>query len=167
MYKEETNRIKRSAQWGLWGSVAAAIAASLFLYAGRWEFLPQSEYVTRWMLVAGCVLAVLSVSMVLLVLRKRIPNLKYKEEGLQAKLAGYGDLIRSVYMTVLGEVVFLCVLTVLSAQTVLLMLAMVSVLTLVLAYPNIYKVKVDLGLTDEEMKSLYGDQYIAESKDGQ
>ena len=40
------------------------------------------------------------------------------------------------------------------------------VLMLILAYPNIYKVKVDLGLTDEEMTSLYGDQYMAEQKDG-
>jgi hypothetical protein len=42
------------------------------------------------------------------------------------------------------------------------MLAMVATLMLILAYPNIYRVKVELGLTDEEMKSLYGDQYIAE-----
>ena len=38
----------------------------------------------------------------------------------------------------------------------------VATLMLILAYPNIYRVKVELGLTDEEMKSLYGDQYIAE-----
>ena len=52
--------------------------------------------------------------------------------------------------------------TVLSAQNVLLMLAMVATLMLILAYPNIYRIKVELGLTDEEMKSLYGDQYIAD-----
>ena len=57
-------------------------------------------------------------------------------------------------------------MTVVSSQNVLLMLAMVTVLMLILAYPNIYKVKVDLGLTDEEMTSLYGDQYMAEQKDG-
>jgi hypothetical protein len=44
------------------------------------------------------------------------------------------------------------------------MLSMVATLTLFLAYPNIYKVKVDLGLTDEEMKSLYGDRYISDNK---
>ena len=64
----------------------------------------------------------------------------------------------------LAVVVLICVFTVLSAQNVLLMLAMVSTLMLILAYPNIYRIKVELGLTDEEMKSLYGDQYIAEEK---
>ena len=61
-------------------------------------------------------------------------------------------------------VVLLCLMTVLSGQNVLLMLSMVATLTLFLAYPNIYKVKVDLGLTDEEMKSLYGDRYISDNK---
>ena len=42
-----------------------------------------------------------------------------------------------------------------------LMLALVSVLVLFLNYPNIYRIKVDLGLTDEEMRSLFGDQYVS------
>ena len=60
MYKKETDKIKHSAQLGLWGSAAVVILASLFLYASPWRFPMQSDYVNRWMLVAGSVLAVLS-----------------------------------------------------------------------------------------------------------
>ena len=64
-------------------------------------------------------------------------------------------------------VLIICIFMVLSNQKVLLMLAMVSVLTLFLGYPNIYRIKVELGLTDEEMKQLFGDKYISENKENQ
>ena len=38
------------------------------------------------------------------------------------------------------------------------------VLVLFISYPNMYKMKNDLGLTDDEMKSLFGDAYIADAK---
>ena len=64
-------------------------------------------------------------------------------------------------------VFIICLFMVLSNQKVLLMLAMVSVLTLFLTYPNIYRIKVELGLTDEEMKTLFGDRYICENNEKQ
>ena len=164
MFKKETDKIKRNAQLGLWGSAAVVILTSLFLYASPWRFPAQSDYVNRWMLVAGSVLAVLSLSMALLVIRKQVPRLR-QTEALQAKLAGYAGYIHSLYFSILAVVVVLCAMTLISNQNVLLMLAMVTVLMLILAYPNIYKVKVDLGLSDEEMSSLYGDSYIGEQKD--
>ena len=66
------------------------------------------------------------------------------------------------FLVALGASVFM----VLSAQNILLMLAMLATLMLFLAYPNMYRMKVELGLTDEEMKSLYGDRYIAEGDSG-
>lgn len=164
MYESETKKIKRSAQLGLWGSVAVVILASVFLYASPWRFSAQSEYTRHWMLVVGSVLAVLSLSMALLVIRKQVPRLR-QTEGLEAKLTGYANHIRSLFLSILTVVVILCLMTVVSGQNVLLMLAMVTVLMLILAYPNIYKVKVDLGLTDEEMSSIYGDLYVVEKKD--
>lgn len=164
MYESETKKIKRSAQLGLWGSVAVVILASVFLYASPWRFSAQSEYTRHWMLVVGSVLAVLSLSMALLVIRKQVPRLR-QADGLETKLTGYANHIRSLFLSILTVVVILCLMTVVSGQNVLLMLAMVTVLMLILAYPNIYKVKVDLGLTDEEMSSIYGDLYVVEKKD--
>lgn len=164
MYESETKKIRRSAQLGLWGSVAVVILASVFLYASPWRFSAQSEYTRHWMLVVGSVLALLSLSMALLVIRKQEPRLR-QADGLETKLTGYANHIRSLFLSILTVVVILCLMTVVSGQNVLLMLAMVTVLMLILAYPNIYKVKVDLGLTDEEMSSIYGDLYVVEKKD--
>ena len=158
--QDYTRQIKRSAAIGLWGSAAAVILTALFPYVSPWRFYP-TRHTATWMLIAGSVLAVLAMGMALLVIRRQIPALR-QSESLDAKLSGYAQHIRSLYTTMLAVVVLICVFTVLSAQTVMLMLAMVATLMLILAYPNIYRVKVELGLTDEEMKSLYGDQYIAE-----
>lgn len=163
MNKKELDTIKRTSQIGLWGSVAVVILSALFVYASPWRFAGQTEYVSRWMLIAGSVLAVLSLSMALLVIRKQVPRLR-QSETLEAKLAGYASYVRSLFLSILVVVVVLCLLMLLSGQNVLLMLAMVTVLTLFLAYPNIYKIKVDLGLTDDEMTSLFGERYIREKK---
>ncbi len=161
MFEKEIGTIKRTSQTGLWGSVGAVILTAAFMMS-PWT-LRQSAYVSRWMLIAGSVLAVLAVSMTLMVVRRQVPRLR-QSESLEAKLQGYASHVKSTFMSMFAVVVLLCLMTVLSGQNVLLMLSMVATLTLFLAYPNIYKVKVDLGLTNEEMKSLYGDRYISDNK---
>jgi hypothetical protein len=39
------------------------------------------------------------------------------------------------------------------------MLLLLMVLLLMLNYPNMYKIKADLGLLDDEMTQLFGDAY--------
>lgn len=147
---------------GLWSSVAAVIFASLFSYLSPYRFYP-SAVTARWMLIAGSVLAVLSISASLLVVRKQIPALR-QAESLETKLSGYAYHIKSLYLNMMSVVVIICALTILSAQNVLLMLAIVSVLMLFLAYPNIYRIKTDLGLSDDEARTLFGDRYISDNK---
>ncbi|MBP5527154.1 MAG: hypothetical protein J6X79_01725 [Bacteroidales bacterium] len=155
---KHVKNIQRTSRIGLWGSVTAVLLTVVFIYASPWRFYP-SAYTSGWMLSAGAVLAVLAVSMTLLSVRRRIPQLRQSEDE-ETKLAGYEAHVRSLYTTMLAVVVVLCAFTILSARNVLLMLAIVSVLVLFLNYPNIYRIKVDLGLTDEEMKNLFGDKYI-------
>jgi cobalamin synthase len=155
--------IRRNSAIGLWGSVAAVIIAALFYYISPYRFYP-SQSTSRWMLIAGSVLAVLALSASLLVVRKQIPSLR-QSEGLETKLAGYAQHIRSLYLNMLAVVVIICVLMVLSSQNVLLMLAIVSVMMLFLAYPNIYRIKTDLGLTDGEAATLFGDKYISDNRE--
>ena len=156
--QENIKHIRRYAALGLWGSVALVILTVLFIYVAPWRFYP-SEHTARWMLIAGSVLAVLAVSMTLLSVRRQIPLLR-QSDSLQIKLQGYAAHVRSLYITMLFVVLLLCAFTLMSARNVLLMLALVSTLVLFLTYPNIYRIKVDLGLTDEEMKSLFGDRYL-------
>lgn len=152
--------IQRASRIGLWGSVAVVVLTVLFIYLSPYCFYP-SDYTARWMLVAGSVLAVLAVSMTLLTVRRQVPRLR-QTEALGDKLAGYAAHVRSLYLTMFGVVVLLCAFTLFSARNVLLMLTLVSVLVLFLDYPNIYRIKVDLGLTDEEMRALFGDRYISD-----
>ena len=154
--------IRTGSAVGLWGSVAAVILAGLFHYLSPWRFYP-SAHTAQWMLIAGSVLAVLAVGMALLSIRKNIPALRQCDD-LERKLDGYAQHIRSLYMTMLAVVVLVCLMMVLSAQNVLLMLAMVATLMLILAYPNIYRIKADLGLSDEQMQSLFGDRYIPDNR---
>ena len=42
------------------------------------------------------------------------------------------------------------------------MVTIVLVLLLFLSYPNMYKMKNDLGLLEEEMTMLFGDTYISD-----
>ena len=156
--KQYIKEIERWSRLGLWGSVALAVITSLFVWLAPWQFV-QSAAVGRWMLISGSVLAVLAVSMALLTIRKRIPQLR-QAEGLETKLAGYAQHVRSLYLSLGAVVLALCVITVLSNQSVLLMLTMVTTMMLFPAYPNMYKVKVDLGLTSGEMRELYGERYI-------
>lgn len=160
---EYVKTIRRSANIGLWGSVGVVILAAFYQLVSPWRFYP-SQYTARWMLIVGSILAVLAMSMSLLVIRKQIPSLR-QADTLDQKLGGYAQHIRSLYISMLVVVTLICVFMVLSAQNVLLMLAMVATLMLFLAYPNIYRMKVELGLTDEEMKSLFGDRYIPDTKD--
>ena len=147
--QENIKHIRRYAALGLWGSVALVILTVLFIYVAPWRFYP-SQHTARWMLIAGSVLAVLAVSMTLLSVRRQIPLLR-QSDSLQVKLQGYAAHVRSLYITMLFVVLLLCAFTLMSARNVLLMLALVSTLVLFLTYPNIYRIKIDLGLTDEEM----------------
>lgn len=160
---EYVKTIRRSANIGLWGSVGVVILAAFYQLVSPWRFYP-SQYTARWMLIVGSILAVLAMSMSLLVIRKQIPSLR-QADTLDQKLGGYAQHIRSLYISMLVVVTLICIFMVLSAQNVLLMLAMVATLMLFLAYPNIYRMKVELGLTDEEMKALFGDRYIPDTKD--
>lgn len=154
-------KINFNARLGLWGSVAAVILTAAFIFASPWRFY-QTTQVSRAMLIAGSVLAVLAVSMSLLTVRKQLPRLRQADD-ITAKLSGYASHITSFYRSIFVVVLVLCALTILSGRNVLLMLSMVTTLMLFLAYPNIYRMKVLLGLNDDEMRMLFGDEYIPDS----
>lgn len=156
--EKNVKTIKRSSRTGLWVTVGAVILTAAFLLT---PFVFRlSEYHARWMLVSGVVLAVLAVSMTLLTVRRRVPQMR-QLDTLEEKLDAYAQYVRSVFYTMVAVVVILCVFVILSGNSVLLMLAMVSTLVLFLNFPNIYRIKVDLGLSDDEMRSLFGEKYIS------
>ena len=155
-------KLRRSANVGLYGSIAVILLAVIF------HFMPyhisyQSPQVARWMLIAGTVLAVLAIVMILLTVRKTTPSLRQLPE-LDDKIKGYHSYVTNLYTSTLAIVIIECILITLMSDTALLMVTILMVLVLFISYPNMYKMKHDLGLTDEQMGSLFGDAYIADTQ---
>jgi MFS family permease len=155
-------KLRRSANVGLYGSIAVILMAVVFHFM-PYHITYQSPQVARWMLIAGTVLAVLAVVMMLLTVRKTTPALR-QLDNLDNKIKGYHSYITNLYNSTLAIVVIECILIVLMSDTSLLMVTILMVLVLFICYPNMYKMKHDLGLADDEMKSLFGDAYIADAK---
>ena len=152
-------KLRRTANWGLYGSIAVILIAIAFHFS-PYHITYQSPQVARWMLIAGTVLAVLAVVMMLLSIRKNTPVLR-QLDSLDDKIKGYHAHISNLYTGTLAIVFIECVLIILMSDTSLLMVTILMVLVLFISYPNMYKMKNDLGLTDDEMHSLFGDAYIS------
>lgn len=151
-------KIRCTANWGLYGSIAAVLLVVIFHFS-PWHISYQSPQVSRWMLIAGAILAVLAVVMALMTIRKTTPRLR-QLSSLDQKLAGYTSYITSLYRGSLSIVIIESILILLMSDTSLLMITILLILLLFLAYPNMYKIKNDLGLTEDEMTTLFGDDYI-------
>ncbi len=164
MNSDTIKKIRRTANWGLYGSIAFILLAITFHFS-PWT-IRQTQTVSRWMLIAGTILAVLAVVMVLMTIRKNTPRLR-QLDNLEEKLKGYSAHISNVYTGSATIILIETALIVLMSDTSLLMITILLVLILFLSYPNMYKMKNDLGLTDEEMKSLFGSAYIADTPDAQ
>lgn len=155
-------KLRHSASWGLYGSIVVILLAVVFHFT-PYHISYQSPQVARWMLIAGTVLAVLAVVMMLLTVRKTTPALR-QLDNLDDKVKGYHAYITNLYTSTLTIVVIECILITLMSDTSLLMVIILMVLVLFICYPNMYKMKHDLGLTDDEAKLLFGDAYIASSQ---
>lgn len=162
--KDLIRKIQRTANWGLYSSIAAVLVVVIFHFS-PWHITYQSAQVSRWMLIAGSILAVLAVVMALLTIRKTTPRLR-QLESLEAKMQGYSTYISNLYRGSLAIVIIECVLIVLMSDTSLLMITILLILLLFLSYPNMYKMKNDLGLPDDEMTSLFGSNYVRDPQPG-
>lgn len=154
-------KIRRTANFGLYGSIAVVILTVIFHFSPV-HVTYQQPNVARWMLIAGTILAVLAIVMVLMTIRKTTPVLRQMDK-FEEKLKGYTSYICNLYNSTFVIVLIECVLIVLMSDTSLLMVTILLILLLFLSYPNMYKMKNDLGLTDDEMNALFGDAYIADA----
>lgn len=160
--KQLIKKFCRAANIGLYGSIGAVLIAVIFHFS-PYHVTYQSPQVARWMLIAGTILAVLAVVMMLLTIRKTTPALR-QLDSLEGKIQGYQSYISNLFSSTLAIVIIECILIILMSDTSLLMVTILMVLVLFLSYPNMYKMKNDLGLTDDQMKQLFGDEYIMDTQ---
>lgn len=148
-------KIHRTANIGLYGSIIVTLATLALYYLWNYRFY-MNDSGFKFLLIAGSVLAVLAIVTVLFTVRRSIPRIR-QTDGIENKLKKYAEQTSNIYLTTLGIIVVECVIITLSHNNTLFMLIIVMVLMLILLYPNSLKVKVDLGLTDDEATKLLGD----------
>lgn len=151
------SKMRRTANVGLYGSIAVAAAVIIFYYASHYRFyLEQSA--ARNLMLGGCALAVIVVASALLTINRKPRRLR-QMDSVNGRVSAYASMMASLYTIVFITNAMLSAIILLCHDNTLLMFILISVLLLVLSYPNMYKVKVDLGLTHEQMCDLYGDTY--------
>ncbi len=156
-------RIRRAANIGLYGSLllVGLTIAEHYLAEYVWaRMIVTNDYTHHLMVTVALLLSVADIAIILLTLRKQTPRLRQMDD-VEEKLASYGKLTRYIYYSTLAIVFVVCAFIVISRENTMIMLLLLLFMLLMLSYPNMYKMKSDLGLNDEEMKSLFGDQYIS------
>lgn len=154
-------KIRRSANIGLYGSLllCLCVVAEHFLDRYVWvREITTNDYTRQLFLIVGLVLAVATIAYALFAMRKNVPRLR-QTDGVEAKLQGYSRLIATVYYLSLFTVLIVGAIIVVTHENRLIMLLMLLFVTLVLFYPNMFRIKADLGLLEEEMNELFGEEY--------
>lgn len=154
-------RIRRVANIGLYGTLLliGLTVAAHYLDRYLWErTIVTNDYTHHLLVVTGLVLAVITIAVILYNLRSRLPRLRQLDD-LQDKLERYSSMLRLHYLVALLVTLLLAAVIIITHDNLLIMLQLLLFVTLALSYPNMYKIKADLGLLDDEMKQLFGDQY--------
>lgn len=148
-----------SSSIALWCSVAIALATVLFFVFGKYRFYAYGAYTFRLFSFSGIALAVLFGAWMLATARKF--HIKLRElQDIEARLDAYCKQYRRIYWLGFAAVLLLSACIVLSNNNSLIMLLLVLVLMLFFLHPNMYKAKVDLALSNEDMHALFGDRFI-------
>ena len=89
-----TRKIRRSANIGLFGSIAVILVVLIFHFS-PWHITYQSQEVFSWMLISGTILAVLAVVMALFSIRNTPRRLR-ELPTVEQKMQGYSSYISSL-----------------------------------------------------------------------
>ena len=160
-------KIRLSSSIGLWGSLflVAMTVAEHYLANYVWErVITTNDYTRHLFLITGLVLVVVDVAVILFTLRKQIPRIRQLDD-VEEKLHRYKGLVKSVFLVTMVVVLLVSAIIVISHENTLIMLLLLLIVMLMLNYPNMYKIKADLGLDDQQMKELFGDAYISNNNE--
>ena len=155
-------KIKTASIVGLYGSIlVGTVVVALRLFPHKRLYLYNND-IYQQLLIVGAVLAVADLLLILFAMRRNIPRIRQMEASVDAKLGRYAALVALTFYGTLAIVLAEGAIIMLCNMSVLIMILLLLVLMLFLSFPNMYKIKVDLGLTDDEMTALFGDSYVRE-----
>ena len=154
--------IRRAANFGLWGSLLLVAVAVIEHYLSRYVWVREivaNDFTKHKLLIIGLIVIVSDIVAVLFTIRKDIPRLR-QLDSVGVKLQRYKSLVKTIYLGTFIVVMLVCAIIIVTHENTLIMVLLLLFVTLMLNFPNMYKMKSDLGLNDDEMTSLFGDQYI-------
>lgn len=158
----EIKKIRTAANIGLYGSLLLCIATVAEYYLSKYVWVREittNDYTRRLFLMVGLVLAVGEIAMALFTMRKQTPRLR-QMDTVDEKLSAYRRLVGTIYYSSLFVVLIVSAIIVITHENTMIMLLLLLFVTLVINYPNMYKMKADMGLLDDEMAALFGNDYI-------
>ncbi len=158
MREQYLKKIKNASRFGLIASLVVVVFTIMWIWVSPYTFR-QSDRVVSVMLITVCLLAIANMAMVLLSVRNRFMKIR-RLETMDERLQQYSAVVVRNYYVTFFIILVCCGLTILSGNSNLLMLVLVLSLTLFMAFPNMYRMKVDMGLTNEQAKELWGDEYL-------
>lgn len=139
-------------------SIGVALAAILFLQLSNYRFYPDNRTFMIFTYV-GLIVVVLAAVALMFFYRKVIPGYRSLSDERQ-RLESFCKAYNSNYLLAFVSVVATSACVVLSNNTTLIMPLMVLILVLFFMFPNMYKAKQALALSDDFMKEVFGDKYI-------
>jgi len=163
--QKEIKRIRTAANVGLYGSLLLCIATVAEYYLSKYVWLREitsNDYTRRLFLMVGLVL---DIALALFTMRKQTPRLR-QMDTVEEKLSAYRRLVGTIYYSSLIVVLIVSAIIIITHENTMIMLLLLLFVTLVLNYPNMYKMKADMGLLDNEMADLFGNDYIRDKGEG-
>ncbi|MCR4829484.1 MAG: hypothetical protein K5864_08485 [Bacteroidales bacterium] len=160
--KKSIKKIRRSAAAGFYGTMLAIVAAITLHYMDdRIIVISATEATQRSLLLIGIVLVIAQWVIYARLYRttlRDLPQLKQSEQ----RLSIYAKAVSIFYFCTFVICILLSFIVVFSDNMILLLFPLLLFMLLLMHYPNMYRIKVEAGLDDSEMKELYGNKYYAD-----
>ncbi len=155
-------QIKTASRIGLIGSIIVVAVTISWMMWSKYTF-HQSPQVHSALLIVCTVLAIGGMGIMLITVRKRLPKLRQLDD-VEERLSGYCSIVKGIYYGVFAVIVIMCMGTILMGDKNMLMMVLLVTLSLFMQFPNVYRIKVDIGLTDPQAKALFGDAYLSDEQ---
>lgn len=139
-------------------SIIVSLLTILSFYVGDYRFYPDN-HTFQLLTYAGLAAAVLEGAWMMYFSRGEIARIR-KIDNEFDRLASYRKAYSRQYVIAFLAECVVCACIVLSYNRAIIMVLLVLTMVMVVLFPNMYKAKNDLSLSDETMKSVFGDKYI-------
>ncbi len=152
--------IKVASNVGLWVSLGVSMATILFFFVSDYRFYATDE-VFKMGLIVGTLLVLVAAMLILVSVRKSLPQMRVLP-NVEEKFRQYSGHIQRTYYGSMAVILAECAITLFTYNRNLIMFIIILMLMLFMSFPNIYRIKVDLALTDQQMQDIFGNEYIAD-----